>query len=299
MIPNLLAAAAVLSMGAAITAAAAQEAPAEAPAWTKQFPDWVEPVEPFQIEGPIHYVGTKGLGAYLITTDEGHILLDGAGPGYEDLVVENIETLGYSIADVKILLNSHAHYDHSGGLAKLKELSSAQLFAMKEDVDQLERGVYAGSEDDESLMAPPVKVDGLLFHRDTVAYGGIQMVGWLTPGHSPGCTSWWMTVGEGETAKEVLFFCSASVAANSLVPEQYPGIVADYQTTFEMTKDWQPDIFLANHPFYSDLWTARERQLAGEEDPFADNGQFQKMIRGLEASFEMALTAQQARAAKE
>ncbi len=272
----------------------------EAPAqfdWKQNFPSWYAAVEPFQIVGTgrrgIYFVGTEGLGIYFIPTDAGHIVIDGGMPGEGQYVADAIRKLGFDPRDVKILLNSHAHLDHSGGLAELKALTGAKLIANEEDRSALEGGFYLGSEDDGTMNAPPVKVDRTIADGEQLKLGHVTLTAHLTPGHSRGCTTWTMPVVQGGETFEALIFCSATVAANRLVgPPQYEGIVSDYRKTFAKTKDWKPDIFLANHPEFAGLAEKRERQKAGEPLAFVDREGFPALMVKLEKAFEEALEKQ-------
>lgn len=277
-------------------AAAAPDAVSDAMA--AMYRSWLEPAESFRVLGNVYYVGSRGLGMYLIDTSDGLIVLDGGLPQNADQVLEGIRQLGFDPADVKILLNSHAHFDHSGGLAKLKDVTGAELIASEGDRSALEGGFYLGSEDDHDLDAPPVKVDRIIADGDTVSLGGTVLTARITPGHTRGCTSWWLTTEDGSAAYDVLFFCSATVAANRLSPDpQYAGIVDDYRRTFDITKDWQPDVFLANHPDFSGLWQARARQVDGDTLAFVDREKFPAFIARMQADFEKTLAAQTAAAA--
>ena len=266
--------------------------------WRESQPDWYAPIEPFRVIGEgehaVYYVGTAGLGMYFIPTEDGHIVLDGGMPNQGDYVAQAIHELGYDPADIKILLNSHAHLDHSGGLAELKAISGAKLVASEGDKSALEGGFYLGSEKEAWLNAPPVKVDRVIGDGETVTRGGVALTAHITPGHSRGCTSWTMTVPQAGKNYDVLFFCSATVAANRLVgPPQYDGIVADYRKTFAITKDWKPDVFLANHPGFFGLKDKREKLLAGDPLAFVGTADFPKLIAKLAAKFEVALQKQQ------
>ena len=210
----------IAKLGAALALALTLSAPAFAQA------NWNKPAEPFHVIDNIYYVGTEGLGAYLFTGKEGHVLLDGATPEGAAVIKANIAKLGFKLSDVKILLNSHAHFDHSGGLADLKAATGATLQAMEGDISALEGGFYLGSEDVKTMGAPPVKVDRVLKDGDKVELPGITLVAHATPGHSRGCTSWGTTASAGGENYEVLVFCSATVAANRITPPlQYDGIV--------------------------------------------------------------------------
>jgi len=266
-------------------------------AWRQNFPGWYAAVEPYQIIGTgktgIYFVGTEGLGMYFIPTDAGHIVIDGGMPGEGQYVADAIRKLGFDPKDVKILLNSHAHLDHSGGLAELKALTGAKLVASEGDRSALEGGFYLGSEDDSAMNAPPVTVDRIIADGEQLTLGNVTLTAHLTPGHSRGCTSWTMPVVQGGHSYQALFFCSATVAANRLVgPPQYEGIVADYRKTFAQTRDWKPDIFLANHPEFAGLQEKRERQIAGDPLAFVDREGFPAMIVRLEQAFEAALEKQ-------
>jgi len=273
----------------------AEQAEPELTPWDKVaavYPDWIEPETPFKVIGNIYYVGTKGIASFLVTSDQGHVLVDGGMPQNAPLIVKSVKELGFDIGDVKILLNSHAHFDHSGGLAELKQVTGATLIASHADTRALETGLYPGS-NDLKYSAPPVKVDQNVAHNEKITLGDITLQAKLTPGHSPGCTSWVMTVEQGGTEYDVLFFGGASVAANRLVgPPQHPGIVEDYRLTFERTKNWRPDVLLSNHPFYFDLHAKRKRQLDGDSLAFVDDASFPKLIKRLSTDFEKALLKQ-------
>lgn len=261
--------------------------------WGEQNPTWVTPFEPFRIIGNIYFVGTEGLSSFLIASPDGHILIDGGLPQNASQVLGSVAKLGFDIKDVKTLLNSHAHFDHSGSLNAIKQASGAKLLASEGDRSALEGGFYLGYEDNINYSAPPVSVDALIKEGDTIAVGKNKLVAHITPGHTRGCTSFSMTVTEGGKDYDVLFFCGATVAGNTLVPEQYEGIVNDYRLTFSMTADWQPDVLLVNHPFFFDMKAKRQRQIAGQPLAFVDGQEFQKFIAHWKAAFEERLEAAQ------
>jgi metallo-beta-lactamase class B len=259
--------------------------------------NWNTPTEPFHIIGNVYYVGTEGLGAYLFVTPEGHILLDGATPQGAPIIEANIAKLGFKLSDVKILLNSHAHYDHSGGLAQLKKDTGAVLSVMEGDVSAIEGGFYLGSESNKAMGAPPVKVDKVLHDGDKVTLGGFSLTANLTAGHSRGCTSWGWTVQHEGNAREGLVFCSASVAANRITPPlQYPAIVEDYRATFVKAKKMKVDVFLAPHGEFFQLAAKRSLQKAQPDGPnqFVTPGEFTKFILLQEQAFEKTLAERMA-----
>lgn len=257
--------------------------------WGDKFPSWVAPVEPFNVIGNVYYVGTEGLSSFLITSEAGHILIDGTLPQNVPQIVDSIKTLGFKIEDVKILLNSHAHFDHSGGLNELKALSGAKLVASEGDRSALEGGFYLGAEFTDDYFAPRVSVDEIISDMETIELGENQLTANITPGHSRGCTSWTLPLTlEGEVY-DVLFFCSATVAGNRLVPAQYAGIVEDYKTTFDKTRNWKPDVFLSNHPSFFEMKTKRAKQKDGDLLAFVDRDGFPAMMQRLETDFKSKL----------
>ncbi len=278
-----------LCLFGALAATAQEQLQHQQAQWREKVPDWFEFIEPFKVINNIYYVGTRGLSSFLIVSMEGHILIDGGMSQNADQIVSNIKALGFDIKDVKILLNSHAHFDHSGGLKALKDMSGATFFASEGDRSALEGGFYLGFEDNPDYYTPPIRLDRVIDDNDTVTLGGVTLTAKLTPGHTRGCTSWTMTTEAGNKTYDILFFCGASVAGNKLVPEQYEGIVDDYRFTFEATRNWQPDILLVNHPFYFDMHKRRKRQIAGDPLAFVDKGAFKTLWQQLLNDFKKRL----------
>ena len=265
--------------------------------WARSNPPWVEPIKPFNVIANIHYVGTKGLGSYLITSADGHVLIDGGLPQNAKQIMANIETLGFELDDIKILLNSHAHFDHSGGLSEIKRVTGAQMIASKGDREALETGLYPGSINP-LYSAPPVTVDQVVTDGQEVMQSDTRMVANIMPGHTPGCTSWSTTVKEQDVSYKVLFFCSATVAGNRLVgPPQYEGIVDDYRRTFELAKQHKPDVFLSFHPFHFDSKLADKiaKRNSGDALAFVDKELFPALMQTQEQAFEKSLQKQKAK----
>lgn len=257
---------------------------------------WNAPFEPFTIIGNIHYVGASGVSAFLITTPEGHILLDGGLAQTGPQIVANVERLGFDIDDVRYLLNSHAHFDHAGGLARLQQASGAEMIASAADRAPLEAGrfPYGPSRD---VAFPPVRVDRVIGDGDTVQLGGVTLTAHLTRGHTPGCTSWSMDVTGADGARHRAFFhCSATVAGQSLAPPAYPNIVTDFRSTFARVRGLQADVLLTNHPEFMDLRGRRARQIAGEVNAFVDATALGALNDRLEAAFNAELERQTAAA---
>src|SRR5947208_3253377 len=162
-------------------------------------PNWTEPFPPFRIAGNLYYVGSKGLANYLITTPQGHILINSDLEASVPLIRASIEQLGFKFRDVKILLISHAHWDHDAGSAKLKELTGATYMVMDADVPVVESGGKADFQygNDPATLYTPTHVDRVLHDGDEVKLGDAVLVAHLTPGHTKGCTTWTFTVRDG------------------------------------------------------------------------------------------------------
>lgn len=277
-----------LTLGFALAAGAAA---AQGP------PSWTAPYEPFKITDNLYYVGTAGIASYLLTTPKGHVLIDGAMPTSAKMIEGSIVKLGFKPADVKILLNTHAHFDHSGGLAELKRDTGAKLYAAAGDRQALETGTYVGSEDVKAMNFAPVKVDHVLKDGEVVTLGGVTLTAHLTPGHSAGCTTWTFPLKVDGATRQALLYCSTSVAANRLASKdkgpQYPGIVADYEATFAKLKTMKADVFLAPHAEQFGLAEKRAKLAADGPNPFLDPAALQKTVAASEAAFRAELAKQQ------
>lgn len=256
---------------------------------------WREVIQPLKIIDNTYWVGTAGLQAVLITTPEGHFLIDVGLPENAAIVEMNIETLGFKVKDIKYLLNTHSHFDHSGGLARLKADSGAIFVASEGDRYALENGVYQGSENQAGLRFPAIKLDRVIADGGTLTLGGVTLTANITPGHTKGCTTWTWQVKEAGKTYTVLDFCSASVAANRLAPDpQYPGIVEDYRKTFARAKTMKADIFLAAHGDFFDLAGKKAKVAPGAPNPFIDSTGFASFVARQEQAFNTDLARQQA-----
>ncbi|OXE35670.1 MAG: subclass B3 metallo-beta-lactamase [Phenylobacterium zucineum] len=268
------------------------------PAWAAGSPaSWSAPTPPFKIADNLYYVGTEGISVFLITTPKGHILIDGAMPGSDKTIEASIKALGFKLGDVKILLNTHAHFDHAAGLAGLKRDTGARMIAGAADRKALETGTYLGFEEVKALDFEPLKVDQVIGDGEKVSLGGMILTAHLTPGHTAGCTTWTFPVKADGKIHQALLYCSTSVALNRLVNKtrgpQYPGIVADYQASFAKLKAMKADIFLAPHNEQFDLDAKRARLKAGGTNPFIDPTALSRVVAASEADFKRDLAKQQ------
>jgi len=255
-------------------------------------PEWSAPVRPFQIAHGIYYVGTQGLAAYLIVSSQGAILLDATTAGNAALVERNIETVGVGLRDVKLLLSDHAHSDHVGALAKIKQDTGAKVLASAGDRWALEHGQIRSDTDYTPIGFPPVKVDRLVRDGETIRLDDVALTAHLTPGHTAGCTSWSMMVDEGGARRQVLFLCSLTVAGNILAGNHaYPQIATDYRKTFDKLAAMKADILLTSHPGFANVLGREARREMGQANAFIDPTALPSLVAASKRSFERELAA--------
>lgn len=245
---------------------------------------WNRPFEPFHLIGNIYYVGAAGVSAFLIVTPAGSILLDGGLPETASQIAGNITKLGFRLTDVKYLLNSHAHFDHAGGLAELKRLSGGAMVASSGDAPALRAGGPA---------MPPVVVDRIIADGDALGLGDITLTAHVTPGHTKGCTTWTTTVTEKGRAHSVVFYCSTSVVDRLVGNAQYPQIATDYEHSFRKLRALSSDVFLAPHPFFFGLEEKRKRMTEAASNPFVDPTELPRFVERSEREFRTALDKEQ------
>jgi len=256
---------------------------------------WTTPFEPFHMIGNIYYVGTDGIAVYIIKTSDGLILMDTALPESTGMIKDNITKLGFKLSDIKYILNTHAHFDHTGGFAEIKKETGAQLVAGQRDKPLLEGGYYPGDEKNADLAFPAVKVDRAVTEGDKVTLGDTTLTAHATPGHSPGCTSWEMTVKDGNQDRDVLFFCSGTVALNKLVGHPtHPGIVEDYRSTYAKVKGMKIDVLLGPHPEVYGMQEKRAQMKDGAPNPFVKPGELTTYVATIEQDFDKQLAKQTA-----
>ena len=260
---------------------------------------WNRPVEPFRIIGNIYYVGGADLTSYLIETPRGLILLDGGTASLAPTIQKNIEQLGFKAADIHILLNSHAHTDHAGGLMYFKHLSGARMIASEGDRPLLERWAHDPQFGDRAGF-PAVVVDQIIHDGEIVELGGVKLRAVLTAGHTPGCTTWTMTANEGGRKYDVVFLCSISAPSGyRLVNNKaYPQIVSDYEHSFVRLKQLPCDIFLGSHGTFFHLKEKNARLKAGARpNPFIDPDGYRWFVAASEREFHQLLQEQRRAAA--
>ena len=211
-----------------------------------------EPAEPFRIADHVYAVGSADIGSYLITTPAGHILIDAGYESTVPIIQANVEKLGFHLRDIKILLNTQAHYDHSAGFARLKELTGARLMVSEEDAPLIESGGHGDYLFGDRDPFPPAKVDVRLKDADTVRLGGMVLTAHLTPGHTKGCTTWTFDATDRGRTYHVVVVGGSTINPGTKVSGMptYPTITRDYTRTFEVLESLPCDIFLGAHAAY-------------------------------------------------
>ncbi len=255
------------------------------------FRDWNRPVPPFRIMGHLYYVGVAQVTSLLITTNKGHILIDGAFAESAPLILGNVSKLGFRPEDIKILLSTHAHQDHAGGLAEIKAKTKARLYAGAEDAPALARGGLQDFAFGDKLPFPPVAADVLVKDGDEVTLGDIVVRAIATPGHTRGCISWTFTLRENGKSLRVIMIGGMSAPDYQLVNNpKYPQIATDFATTFQKLQALECDIFLEGHGFNFGL----EEKASGKRS-FVDREGYRASIAKAEKAFRAQLQEQRAR----
>ena len=258
--------------------------------------DWLQPFPPFRIAGNLYYVGSRGLASYLVTTSEGHILINSNLEESVPMLRASIEKVGFKYNDLKIVLISHAHFDHNAGSALIKKQTGAKYMVMAEDVSAVESG---GTTDfnygnDKGTYYPRTTVDRTLRDKDEVKLGDAVLVAHLTAGHTKGCTTWTMKVRDGGTTYDAVIVCSPNVNPGYKLVNNaaYPGIADDYARMFRTLTSLPCDLFLGAHGSYFELEAKYGRMQKGDASAFVDPAGYKKFIAAKTAEFQAALKKQ-------
>jgi metallo-beta-lactamase class B len=254
--------------------------------------NWTQPIEPFEIADDLYYVGSADLAAYLFTSDEGHILLDVPLEDNVGLVVGNIRRLGFDPEDVEILIASHSHYDHVGGFALMRAITGARVVLSAADAEIVAKG---GEGPTGAGAYTPIHADQIIDHLGTVRVGGWTLTAQLTPGHTPGCTSWSgnATIGGEELA--FAFVCSLSVLEGYRLvgPDAtFPGMGQSYCRSLSILRGLNPDIFLAPHASWISLEEKVARLRDGDRRAFVDPEGYRSWVERAAATIERTLAEQ-------
>lgn len=261
--------------------------------------EWHEPFPAHKIIGNVYYVGTKDLATYLITTPDGHILINSGFDRTVPLIQKSVESLGFKMTDVKILLASHAHNDHVAGIALLQKTTGAKVHIMQGD-DQVIASGGKGQYKYTTDRWTPCKVDRVLKDKDEVQLGGVALTARLTPGHTRGCTTWTWQVEDGGKKYNVVVIGSPNVNPGfELVNNKdYREIADDFAKTFEVLKSLPCDVFLGAHGAYYGMVDRHGLFKKGHKDAFVNPDGYKEYVALKERAFRKTLAMQQGKAEK-
>lgn len=225
---------------------------------------------PVEIAPGVYFVGANDIASYLLDTGDGLILIDGGYAETAPIILANLRALGFDPRDVRVLLNTHAHFDHAGGLAALKAATGATLYSSPADAVLLRAGGRGDFFLRDFFAYPPVAVDRELRDNETVELGRFTLTAHFTPGHTKGCTSWTFPVAMHDGAvKQALIICSLSTLSYRLVDNaDYPRIALDYEQTYATLHALPCDLFLGAHGRWFDLPGRRAEIAAGNANAF-------------------------------
>jgi metallo-beta-lactamase class B len=259
-------------------------------------PEWSEPFPPHRMIGNIYYVGSRGLASYLITTPAGHILINSNLKTSIPLMRESVEKLGFHFDDIKILLISHAHFDHDASSAEILKLTGAKYMVMDADVGVVESGGKTDFQygDNSALLYPAAKVDRILHDGDEVKLGDTVLIAHKTAGHTRGCTTWSLKVsGAGKTYDVVIIGSPNVNPGYKLVNNaRYPEIADDYASGFGVLKSLPCDIFLGAHGSYFGMEAKYAKLKAGGANPYIDPKGYKDYVADREQAFVSELQKQ-------
>ena len=262
---------------------------------------WDEPAEPARVVGPIYFVGTKGLGSFLITGSEGHVVLYTGMPGSGEMIEKSITKLGFDPKDVKLILTGHAHCDHAGGHAYLKKATGAKVAMMREEVELFESGgkldFHYG--DYKAFAFEPAKVDTVFRDEDQITLGDITIRALLTPGHTKGSTTYVMNVVDDGKTYTVAFPDGTTVNPGYRVARNpsYKGIEDNYRRTFRTLEALKPDVWLAPHNEFYGLDAKLARTAKDGVKAWVDPEGYRKWVAAKKKLFETGAEKERAAAA--
>jgi metallo-beta-lactamase class B len=286
----------VLTLLASTAAITAADAALPIAAHADLDPDWTTPMPPFRIAGNLHYVGSRDLASYLITTPRGHILINSNLVSSPPQIRASVEKLGFHWKEVKILLISHAHYDHCAGSAQILRETGAKYMVMDGDVPVVESG---GKTDflfgkRTEFLYPPAKVSRILHDGETVTLGDTTLTAHKTPGHTKGCTTWTTILKDGGKSYNAVIVGSPNInpGQNLINDPNYSRMASDYTQQFQTLKSLPCDIFLGAHGGYFDLLGKFARKQSGDSNAFIDPAGYQSYVAERQQAFESELAKQ-------
>jgi metallo-beta-lactamase class B len=273
--------AALLACAFALEAGAAGPSPAD-------LAKFDAPVEPFKIFGNTYYVGSQGLSSILITSDFGHVLIDGGLPTTAPLIEANIRKLGFKVEDIKAILQSHAHPDHVGGIAQLQKDSGAAVYARRPADEVMRTGKLPPEDpqfDKRIKKIPTVPVAWVVHGDQLLGVGSVRLRVYATPGHTPGGTSWTWESCEEKTCLQMVYADSLSpVSRDKYRFSDHPEVLAQFEESFKTLEGAKCDVVLSPHPEASNLFE-RLQNAGGKPDKVKDSDGCKKYV----ASFRQKL----------
>lgn len=235
--------------------------------------DWSAPQQPFTIYGNTHYVGTAGISAILVTSPQGHILVDGTTAKGSEVVAANIRTLGYKLEDVKYILSSHSHEDHAGGVSALQKLTGATVLAGSANVETMRSGVSPKIDPQFGSLSnfPGSAKVRAVVDREVIKLGPLAVTAHSTPGHTAGGTTWSWKSCEAGKCKDMVFVDSVTaVSADSYRFTEHPEVVAQLRGSFATVDGLSCDIAIAAHPEVNDMWGRQQRSIKEGSAAYVD-----------------------------
>ena len=259
---------------------------------------WGNYEAPFRLAGPIYYVGTEELAAFLVSSPQGHILIDGGIPSAAAVIEKSIREIGFKPEDIRILLTTQAHYDHVGTHAHFKKLSGAMVQAMTGDEKLLRDGgksdyLFGGSPEN---SFPRVAVDRVLKDGDIITIGGARLTARHTPGHTPGSATYEMGFNEGGRDYTVVFAASTTVNPGTRLVKNpsYSTILEDFRKTFQVLESLKPDIFVSGHASFFRMKEKRAKMNPENPAPaFVDPQGYRALIAEKKKAFEALVAKEQ------
>ncbi len=240
--------------------------------------EWNQPQAPFRVFGNTYWVGTHGLGSILVTSPQGHVLIDGALPESAPLILASIRALGFRPEDVKLILNTHAHFDHAGGIAALQRATGARVATSPWSATVLEHGTSGPGDPQYGVLLPYPSVAHVdtFADGDTLRVGPLALVAHFTGGHTPGGTSWSWRSCDGSRCRNVVYADSQTpVSADGFLftkSTTYPSALADFAHGFATLEQLPCDILLTPHPDASQLWQRLAARDAANVDALVNAG---------------------------
>ena len=256
---------------------------------------WTRPFPGHRIIGNLYAVGTYDLGVFLVTSNDGHFLIN---TGLEDstaLIRENIESLGFRLEDVKVLLTTQAHWDHTAALAEIKEITGAEMWATADDAPVLEDGGFSDPHFGGRQSFPPVAADRIIEDGEVLRLGRTRLTVLASPGHTAGSVSYTMAMYENGLDYDVIIANMATINEGKrlVVDPTYPGVADDFAETFRRQKALNIDVWVASHGGQYNLHDKYEPGQRYHPDTFLDPEGFRAAVNRVERLYREQLAAEQ------